>query len=275
LEYANEFRYFRTLRYPPDADLAKIRNYEEVTEKRAVQRFIDGLGGTLAERVYSRAPETVADAIKFAVHEELSPAYKHSKVVGVGEVRAIDSDTVTFYCKQRGHGIATCEKRRGQTREHRESRRDGAPLMRPHTSERRPEFSQTRNQAPRTRNTNNFREELGRRTGFTSFARHFFARYLICATFQLRDFSDARHFNCAISHLRHFPFARLFNSATSHLRDFSIARHPIWWEGEEGYPGPRSDPRFETALMGPITTLKGPTPNQMRTNNPSMHGNHR
>ena len=73
-EYANEFRYLRTLCYPPDADSAKIRNYEEVTEKRAVQQFIDGLGGTLAERVYSRAPETVANAIKFAVHEELSPA---------------------------------------------------------------------------------------------------------------------------------------------------------------------------------------------------------
>jgi len=91
-EYANEFRYLRTLCYPPDADSAKITNYEEVTEKRAVQQFIDGLGGTLAERVYSRAPESVADAIKFAVHEELSPAYKHSKVAG--KVRAIDSDTL-------------------------------------------------------------------------------------------------------------------------------------------------------------------------------------
>jgi len=166
LEYANEFRYLRTLCYPPDADLAKIRNYEEVTEKRAVQQFIDGLGGTLAERVYSRAPESVADAIKFAVHEELSPAYKHPKVVG--EVRAIDSDTVCFYCKQRGHGIATCDKRRGQNRDHRETRRDGAPFMRPPTGERRTEFLQSRNQAPRTRNTNNFREELRRRTTATT-----------------------------------------------------------------------------------------------------------
>jgi len=32
------------------------------------------------------------------------------------------------------------------------------------------------------------------------------------------------------------------------------------WEGEEGYPGPLSEPRLETALRGPITTLKGPTP---------------
>jgi len=40
--------------------------------------------------------------------------------------------------------------------------------MRPQTSERIPEFSQTRNQAPRTRNTNNFREELRRRTTATT-----------------------------------------------------------------------------------------------------------
>jgi len=83
-----------------------------------------------------------------------------------------------------------------------------------------------------------------RLNGFTSFARHFFARYPICATFQLRDIPFARLFRSTTFQLRDIPLSRLFRCATfqlrdipsarhpicatSHLRDFSIARHPIY-----------------------------------------------
>ena len=106
-EYANEFRYLRSLSYPADATPREIRTYEKTTEARAIRAFIEGLGGTLAEKTHSRAPQTLNEAIKAVTHEEMSPANRYAKTLG--EIHNIEtSQMICYSCKKPGHRAAMC-----------------------------------------------------------------------------------------------------------------------------------------------------------------------
>jgi len=87
-DYANEFRYLRSLCCPHDMSAAETRKYMDLTEQSAIRQFIAGLGQPLSDKVYSAEPKDLEACISKAVFEEANPSLKSSRLEEIQTVAA-------------------------------------------------------------------------------------------------------------------------------------------------------------------------------------------
>jgi len=107
-EYVNEFRYLHSMCIPSDVPTSELDAYNRIAEKRIVRQFIEGLTAPLSDRVYSREPVSLTQAIQIALYEENSPSYRQNKSV---EIHNVQNNLICAYCKKLGHRIDECRIR--------------------------------------------------------------------------------------------------------------------------------------------------------------------